>query len=68
MTKAKDFYWGEKSRSIDDVKECAMKSTFSCQHKPLLGIPLCNVVLDELHLMLRVTGNSPFLQQKQSTM
>ncbi|CAB4011198.1 Hypothetical predicted protein, partial [Paramuricea clavata] len=38
-----------------DIKSCALKSAFSCQHQPLLDIKLENVVLDELHLMLRIT-------------
>lgn len=29
---------------------------FSCAYPPLLHIPLQNVILDELHLMLRITG------------
>lgn len=35
-------------------------------HQPLLDIPLENVVLDELHLMLRVTGES-FSNKKAKT-
>ena len=37
-----------------------MKNSFSCEHKPLLNVPLCNIVLDELHLMFRVTGSVLF--------
>ena len=60
MTKHQDFYWEEEIvRSIDDIKTCAKTNTLSCEHKPLLDIPLSNVVLDELHLMLRVTGKYP---------
>lgn len=28
---------------------------YCCCHKPLLNIPLSNIILDELHLMLRIT-------------
>ena len=38
------------------MKDHAKNQKLSCVHKPLLEIPLENVVLDELHLMLRVTG------------
>ena len=55
-------YWVENEfRSLQDIRECAMKNQFSCQHKPLLHIKLENVVLDELHLMLRITGIIIFL-------
>ena len=35
---------------------CCLNEQFSCVHPPLLNIPLENVVLDEMHLMLRITG------------
>ena len=57
MSKPKDFYWDDsRKRTLEDIKLSAQKQQFSCQHPPLLNIPLENVVLDELHLMLRVTG------------
>jgi hypothetical protein len=56
MSMPKDFYWGDLARTITLIKEWAKSNKFSCQHKPLIDIPLENVVLDELHLMLRVTG------------
>ena len=56
MSKPKDYYCGDIARSIDRIKEWAKSNKFSCQHQPLVSIPLENVVLDELHLMLRVTG------------
>ena len=43
-------------RTLSDIKKCASKQELSCVHQPLVDIPLENVVLDELHLMLRVTG------------
>ena len=55
-----NYYWDNKElkRTIRDVKDCAEKKTYSCirNHQPLLDISLENVVLDELHQMLRVTG------------
>ena len=56
MSKPKDFYWGSLGRSINEIKLHAKGSKFSCAHQPLVNIPLQNVVLDELHLMLRITG------------
>lgn len=55
MTKPMNYYWKESKRTLDDMKRCALKQQYSCEHPPLLEIPLENVVLDELHLMLRVT-------------
>ncbi|CAB4013607.1 Hypothetical predicted protein, partial [Paramuricea clavata] len=55
VSKHQDFYWENLTRSIEDIFQCALKRNYSCEYKPLLNIPLCNVVLDELHLMLRVT-------------
>ena len=56
MSKPKDFYWGNLVRTISEVKDHAKRNKFSCQHQPLVDIALENIVLDELHLMLRVTG------------
>ncbi|CAB3986080.1 Hypothetical predicted protein [Paramuricea clavata] len=42
-------------RTLDNIRECCLNQTFSCEHPPLLNIPLENIVLDELHLMLRIT-------------
>ena len=52
MSKPMDFWETNECRSLKDIQDCAKKRMFSCQHKPLLE----NVVLDELHLMLRITG------------
>ncbi len=50
MSKPKDHYWGDIARSIDLIKEWAKSNKFSCQHQPLINIPLENVVLDELQV------------------
>ena len=45
-------------RTTAELKECAKKKTgenYCCCHEPLLDIPLDHIVLDELHLMLRIT-------------
>ena len=34
---------------------CHSKDNFGCTHKPLIDIPLTNVIPDELHLLLRIT-------------
>ena len=57
MSKLINFYWEQNiRRTLEEIKRCALKIEFSCQHQPLLDIPLANVVLDELYLMLRITG------------
>ncbi|CAB3992347.1 Hypothetical predicted protein [Paramuricea clavata] len=60
VSKHQNFYWENLTRTTKDIIECSMKNIFSCAFKPLVNIPLCNVVLDELHLMLRVTGKELF--------
>ena len=53
-----DYWEKHENRSIEDIQTCALKCQFSCQQQPLLHIKLENVVIDELHLMLRTTGDS----------
>jgi hypothetical protein len=54
MSKPADFYWSDDMRrSIQEIKNLSLKSgneKFGCNH------PLQNIVPDELHLMLRITG------------
>jgi len=55
--KPQDFYWEQHiSRKIGNFAEWERQMKYSCAHPPLLNIPLENVVTDELHLMLRITG------------
>ena len=45
-------------RTLQEIKQFASKSkgeNYCCVHQPLLNIPLDHIILDELHLMLRVT-------------
>ena len=45
-------------RTTQELKELAQKKTgenYCCCHEPLLNIPLDHIILDELHVMLRVT-------------
>ena len=48
MSKPLDFWETHDCRSLEDIQDYAM---------PLLEVELKNVVVDELHLMLRITGN-----------
>ncbi len=63
MPKPKDFYFGQRdlARMLSKRKEWATSNKFSCQHQPLIDIEPENVVLDELHLMLRVVGKKHLL-------
>lgn len=62
MTMPENFYWGETiRRTLDDIRACCLKHQFSCKRPPLLSIPIENIVLDELHLMLRITGIYHFM-------
>ena len=57
MSKPMGFYWGsDMARTLEKMKSWSMSGKLSCAHHPLINIPLENVVVDELHLMLRVTG------------
>ena len=58
MTKEEYFYWNDDNmkRSLNDIRKCCLKLQFSWEHPPLLKIPLEHIVLDELQLMLRITG------------
>ena len=57
MSKPEDFYWqAPRVRTLDSIKECSLTGRNSCVYPPLLDIPLENIVLDELHMMLRITG------------
>ena len=58
MSKDKDFYCkADIARTLAGIKKSAKKHEKPCDHQPLLEIPLENIILDELHLMLRVTGS-----------
>lgn len=67
MTKPEDFYMGEDiKRTLEEIRQCCLKLEYSCERPLLLNIPQENIVLDELHLMLRITGirlkNLPFFR------
>lgn len=59
MSYPENHYIGESmARSLTKMKKWVIDQKYSCVHQPLLNVPLQNVVLDELHLMLRITGNA----------
>lgn len=57
MTRSGDYYnQPPMALTLADVKKYASdKNQFCCKDMPLLDVPLSNIVLDELHLLLRVT-------------
>ncbi|XP_022808035.1 uncharacterized protein LOC111345047 [Stylophora pistillata] len=59
MSKPDNFYDKDPiRRTLQEIKQFATKSkgeNYCCVHQPLLNIPLDHIILDELHLMLRVT-------------
>ena len=57
MSKPENYY-GQKpmARTLTEIKKCALEQKLSCVHQPLIEIQLENIILDELHLMLRITG------------
>ena len=62
MTKSERYYCEEPMvRTLEEIKNCAQNGKLSCAHKPLINIPLGNIILDELHLMLRVTGRDSYV-------
>ena len=60
MSMDEEVYCQEKARSLSSLKSDSQHSTrhcskhLGCIHPPLLNIELDNIVVDELHLMLRV--------------
>jgi hypothetical protein len=40
--------------TLDDIKKFASKQQYCCKDMPLLDVPLDHIVLDELHLLLRI--------------
>jgi len=56
-SKPMDYYnTNTMKRTIEDIKaKCKETENYGCIHEPLLNIPLTNVILDELHLLLRIT-------------
>ena len=60
MSKPESFYWSKKlQRTLEDNKNLCKnkKDHYGCINPPLLDIPIENVKVDELHLLLRITGN-----------
>ncbi len=53
-------YYSQKpmARTLEEIRSCACNQSFSCVHLPLLNVPIQNIVLDKLHLMLRITGRT----------
>ncbi len=59
MTHPENYYWEiPLVRSLDEILQCVRQQKYSCVHPPLLNIDVHNVVPDELHLMLRITGKT----------
>ena len=59
MSKPDDYYDQDPMRrTLEEIKQFASKSkgeNLCCVHRPLIDIPLDHIILDELHLKLRVT-------------
>ena len=60
MTKPDTFYDSSpQKRAIEDLRRCCRlkkgNKNFCCINPPLLNIPLDHIILDELHLLLRIT-------------
>lgn len=60
MSKPDKFYEScPQKRALEELKKCCQlkrsRRNFCCINPPLLNIPLDHVILDELHLFLRIT-------------
>lgn len=59
MSKSEQHYESDPLRkALQKIKEFASKSkgeNYCCVHDPLLNIPLDHIILDELHLLLRIS-------------
>ena len=61
MSKPESFYWSKNmQRKLEENKKLCKNKTdnYGCIYSPLLNIPIENVKVDELHLLLRITGKS----------
>ena len=56
MTKAIDYYeQASLKRTFDDIVKCSVSKSYSVKAMPLLQIDLEDIIIDELHLLLRIT-------------
>ena len=62
MSKSETHYSQELARTITSIKKCALLSRsqpaakrIGVKHPPLIDIPLNHVIVDELHIFLRIT-------------
>ena len=59
MTKPDNFYdCHPMKRTLEEMQEMAKMrpgENYCCVHQPLLNLPVDHIILDELHLMLRIT-------------
>ena len=40
---------------MSDISKHAQSNSYGCRSEPLVKLPLTHVVMDELHMMLRIT-------------
>lgn len=70
MSKPESYYWSdEMKRTLEElINLCTKNNNFGCISPPLLHIKLANVRIDELHLLLRITGKymSTLIQCQQA--
>lgn len=56
MSKPDNYYESSpQKRTLEELKRCCHLKRGNCINPPLLNIPLDHIILDELHLLLRVT-------------
>ena len=58
MSKPECFYTDQEFdsvRSIEEMQSLYLTNSFGCKHLPLINLPLENVIVDELHMLLRIT-------------
>lgn len=66
-TKPENYYWMDGNRrTLAENKDLTIRSknNYGCIRSALLKIPIENVRVDELHLLLRVTGTSSIQNQR----
>ena len=58
MSKPESYYTDpeiESVRSIEEMQSWCLTNSFGCKHLPLINLPLENVIVEELHMILRIT-------------
>ena len=56
MSKTYDFYTSpDMVRTVENMMSCSLTNSMGCKNLSLVGLPIQHIIVDELHMMLRIT-------------